>query len=416
MVGQCARAFPAIFFVEQTGSVDISASSNLVIFSFSRSLFYRHIPSYGVTESVPGWTWSAMDPPLLTKAAPSPSSYRLSERIERAIQEAPQFTPAKEAFIEHVWPKLKDDYEKMKSELVELCTAQLEGISSQVEARVKTLDSIERSIERRGYFTNVRDIIYNVHDLVALRIVVDYTPDVKNVNELISTKFIAKKEPNVFKGDRPTGNLWNTLFGAYDCTNHHVTLNPKTERVPLIYCKVMFEIQVTSLAESLYNRLAHPALYKGSSGPLSRQDEMVIDLSHGLTLCYSICLLYMREKTEDNRILEDDPELRDDMRQAALSSGTPKSHRSIPRLVEKISSLASGTANESLPPKAASLALGNGFSQGQTIETETLLAALEPSPGDQASPGTIWSWVCGRIECVYNIPSQPLAFTTNARR
>ncbi|KAK4125434.1 hypothetical protein N657DRAFT_631741 [Parathielavia appendiculata] len=52
----------------------------------------------------------------------------------------------------------------------------------------------------------------------------------------------------------------------------------------------MFEVQVTTIAESQYNKLAHAILYKGSSGPQTRQDEIVVDLSHGTSLTPpSIC-------------------------------------------------------------------------------------------------------------------------------
>ncbi|CAG1996108.1 unnamed protein product [Fusarium graminearum] len=65
-----------------------------------------------------------------------------------------------------------------------------------------------------------------------------------------------------------------------------------------IYYEVLFEIQVTSIAGSLYNRLAHPLHYKKSSGTLSRQDEMIIDMSHGLSLCYWITVACMEETLE----------------------------------------------------------------------------------------------------------------------
>ena len=60
----------------------------------------------------------------------------------------------------------------------------------------------------------------------------------------------------------------------------------------------MFEIQLTTLAESLYNKFAHDLLYKGYAGHLTREDEMVIDLSHGLSLCYGLCVMYMKDRLE----------------------------------------------------------------------------------------------------------------------
>ena len=66
------------------------------------------------------------------------------------------------------------------------------------------------------------------------------------------------------------------------------------------YAGVLFEIQVTTMAESLYNKLAHPLLYKASRCGLSRKDEMIIDMGHGAALLYWITVACMEKRLEDN--------------------------------------------------------------------------------------------------------------------
>ncbi|KAJ4003075.1 hypothetical protein NW752_011750 [Fusarium irregulare] len=52
------------------------------------------------------------------------------------------------------------------------------------------------------------------------------------------------------------------------------------------------------MAENLYNKLAHPLLYKESKGGMSRKDEMIIDMGHGAALLYWITVACMEEKHE----------------------------------------------------------------------------------------------------------------------
>jgi hypothetical protein len=114
--------------------------------------------------------------------------------------------------------------------------------------------------------------------------------------------FTRTKKPNIFAAKREVGRSWKVWFGAYECTNHHVTTEYEEDNPLHFYNDVIFEIQVTSLPASLYNKIAHSLFYKDEVGPLSRGDEIVIDLTKGLALCYSLCLYYKAEKLEERQI------------------------------------------------------------------------------------------------------------------
>ncbi|KAK7402748.1 hypothetical protein QQX98_011505 [Neonectria punicea] len=234
----------------------------------------------------------------------------------------------------------------MVAQLIKYCERQLHErhILAKVEGRAKSLDSIEKSIQRReehrihnhhGPYESLYEIFHDIHDLAGVRIVVDYPSDIDTVNEFITDTFEQKKQLNIISSNREVGNSWKAWFGAYKSCNHHVAIKPEAEDMLQSFCNITFEVQLTSLPESLYNRLAHPLLYKKSSGTITRQDEMVIDMSHGLALCYSICLLCMQDKLEGpSRAESCQPELREAMRKVDQEPGVQQSDKDLDALVE----------------------------------------------------------------------------------
>ncbi|KAF4979915.1 hypothetical protein FDECE_17978 [Fusarium decemcellulare] len=58
---------------------------------------------------------------------------------------------------------------------------------------------------------------------------------------------------------------------------------------------------VTTLPASLNNKIAHSLHYKKEVGALSRRDEIVIDLTKELALCYSLCLYYKTDTLESHQ-------------------------------------------------------------------------------------------------------------------
>ncbi|OBS26003.1 hypothetical protein FPOA_06533 [Fusarium poae] len=232
-------------------------------------------------------------------------SARFDREVEQLLAQDPT-QPAKHVFFE-VWRRLKPEYEAMHQALNHHLARQLEesSIRATLHGRVKKDDSISNSIDRRQEFHGKEydnpGLIRNaIHDLIGFRIIVDYPSGLDQSYQLIKKRF-SIEGTNTFSSDREVGVLWKPRFGAYEGRNFQVRLRHDKSNPELsIYYEVLFEIQVTSIAESLYNRLAHPLHYKKSSGTLSRQDEMIIDMSHGLSLCYWITIACMEERLENN--------------------------------------------------------------------------------------------------------------------
>ena len=224
----------------------------------------------------------------------------LIEERDLAFREVDPGGSPVETFLK-VWPRLEPHYrnmvERLKSALEEALT-----VRCTISARVKSLSSIIKSIERRqthrgNRYKEVDEILDDLHDLVGFRIVVDYPSGVQVAKAFIKQSFEVKST-NVFKADREVSDAWKPTFGSFQSENHHVLLHPDAKDPLSPFCGILFEIQILSLAESLYNRLAHPLLYKKSSGRLSIKEEKMIDVVHGLSLCYWICLSCMEDRLE----------------------------------------------------------------------------------------------------------------------
>ncbi|KFA80114.1 hypothetical protein S40288_04664 [Stachybotrys chartarum IBT 40288] len=215
---------------------------------------------------------------------------------------------AKRAFVQDIWPSLMTEYNTMMETVKTLCKASLTqiSISCVVEGRTKTPESVRKSLERRledhqpqTQTQTFDDILSEIHDLVGLRIILDFPCDINKADAFIQDNFCQLREPVVFSHDRDVGKHWKTWFGAYQTRNYRVSLKAE-EHASLAgeFFGVMFEIQLTTIAEGLYNKFAHDLLYKGAAGDLTREEEMVVDLSHGLSLCYGLCVMYMKDKLE----------------------------------------------------------------------------------------------------------------------
>ncbi|KAK0749759.1 hypothetical protein B0T18DRAFT_487591 [Schizothecium vesticola] len=231
---------------------------------------------------------------------------KINQMTERAVGADP-----KSAFVSDIWPTLQSEYEIMKKRLMEFCenTLKQEGIACQVTGRTKAVDSVKASLDRREkasqqqLFENLSAIFDEIHDLVGLRIILEFPDDMHRAIAFIKKNFIEKREPTVFLADRDVGQSWKKpWFGAYQTRNYRLSLKDEKCQTLAQFSGVLFEIQLTTIAEDLYNKLAHPILYKGCSEPLTRQDEMVVDLSHGLSLCYALCLMYMKDKLRKNSL------------------------------------------------------------------------------------------------------------------
>ena len=240
-----------------------------------------------------------------------PLRAKIDQIIDKTISHGRDGEDLKHVFVHDIWPTLEAEYKRMTKGLTEFCISGLEqrNILCRVDGRTKTEDSIRKSLSHREErllkqyqkrYESLHDIFNEMHDLVGVRIVLNLRCDIEKANSFIQETFRQEKEPNVFSYDRNVGQSWKPWFGAYQTRNHHVSLESGKSEPLSQFCGVMFEIQLTTLAEDLYNKLAHPLLYKASGGPLSRKDEMVVDMSHAMSLCYELCLTYMKDKLEES--------------------------------------------------------------------------------------------------------------------
>ncbi|CAH0046711.1 unnamed protein product [Clonostachys solani] len=304
-----------------------------------------------------------------------------------ALLSAADRTSLKSAFPHDVWSRLKEDYDMMVRDLIAHCKnlVRERRISAEVDGRVKAAQSIDKTLDRRlqhrianhlGEYKSVQEIFHDMHDLAGIRIVVDYPSQLEPANKLIEEAFWQAKEPNIFKKERPVGKRWDTWFGAYQSKNHHVSVKKGTQGTLGAYCNVIFELQLTSLPETLYNKLAHPLLYKQQAGSLTRRDEMVIDLSHGLALCYSICLLYAQDKLGNNE--KPDQGLMSAMRSAANDADGGQLEDMRPLL--------------SMMPDTVKAQSASGPKQESSskVSTEVLTSTLSALP-DQCPPEQLWT-------------------------
>ncbi|GKU06198.1 vegetative incompatibility protein het-e-1 [Fusarium langsethiae] len=220
-----------------------------------------------------------------------------------AIQNVEPGRSPVETFLS-AWPRVEPHYRTMVERLKSALEAEL-SVRCTVSARVKSLSSITKSIERRQMhrgkrYKNTDEIFDDIHDLAGFRVVVDYPSGIETVNAFITTSF-QLRSTNIFKADRKVDDAWKPIFGSFQSQNHHVILHPDAKYPLSPFCGILFEVQVLSLAESLYNRLAHPLLYKKSSGELSVKDQKMIDVTHGISLCYWICLSCVEDRLEGNK-------------------------------------------------------------------------------------------------------------------
>lgn len=239
---------------------------------------------------------------------------KISEAITRhRVEDQPPGSSTSESlmrgFTLHIWPEVRDDYRQMTQYLEEGLKRVLkeQRIDAEVFSRVKDDASIAKTLKRRHMglnqgsgFSSYQDIFHEMHDLSGLRIVLMDREDQARTRSIIEEVFKEQKPLVHFDPDRKVGQFWRApWFGAYETHNHRVQLYDDN-RTALgdshQYFGVMFEIQLTTFSDNLYNKLAHNLLYKADPGLVTEQEEMVIDVSHGLARCFELCMRILRPK------------------------------------------------------------------------------------------------------------------------
>ncbi|KAL8366190.1 hypothetical protein RB595_004790 [Gaeumannomyces hyphopodioides] len=260
-------------------------------------------PAQGITfqAAAQGDEQLAPETQALTETAcyspqPPPTTGQLRAKIDSLIesQQVPNVGDPeerskllRETFINNVWPAVQGDYKRMMEGLKELLEKGLmnEGIHAGLSARVKEVESIDKSLQRRDdhlakdkakRFESLDDVLRHIHDLAGLRVVVPFRDQLTKAKEFIERTFSQQGEPTHFLPDREVGQKWKKFeFGAYETLNYR--LSHRTGQ----YRDVTFEVQLTGLAEHLFNIFNHHFLYKRADRSLTKADEMVLDQLHG---------------------------------------------------------------------------------------------------------------------------------------
>ena len=122
---------------------------------------------------------------------------RLRDKIDTALQVVQPEQSPKVAFIA-TWRDVQADYELMRQVIHQYLSRLLDEkqVRATVASRTKTLDSISKSIDRRDdarpkeqKFRSPHDILDDLHDLVGLRVVVDYPSGLDQSFRLIEESF-----------------------------------------------------------------------------------------------------------------------------------------------------------------------------------------------------------------------------------
>ncbi|EJT68903.1 hypothetical protein GGTG_13566 [Gaeumannomyces tritici R3-111a-1] len=207
----------------------------------------------------------------------------------------------RETFINNVWPAVQGDYKGMTEGLKELLEKGLmnEGIHAGLSARVKEVESIDKSLRRRNdhlaknkgkRFESLDDVLRHIHDLAGLKIVVPFRNQLTKAKEFIERTFSQQGEPTHFLPDREIGQKWKKFeFGAYETLNYR--LSYRTGQ----YRDVTFEVQLTDLAEHLFNIFNHYFLYKRADRSLTKADEMVLGQLHGHAKSFTLSIQQLVE-------------------------------------------------------------------------------------------------------------------------
>ncbi|KAH8841536.1 hypothetical protein MCOR14_004610 [Pyricularia oryzae] len=199
---------------------------------------------------------------------------------------------AEQYFFEKMWPTVRPEYQKLEEHVA---TSIANGLATHpgkpsvalpIEHRIKSDDSIKSSIRRRKLklqHGGPGSILEGIHDLVGFRIIVESSEDLGPVKKFIATNFDEAKPPTHFSRDlprNPSDSKPQPEFGNYQSWNYRLFLKSSTGHKR--FENVMFEVQLTTLAEALFNIYNHPLVYKQVSGPLSSEHGRLMDIFHGL--------------------------------------------------------------------------------------------------------------------------------------
>ena len=133
-----------------------------------------------------------------------------------------------------------------------------------IKSRIKTEESIQEKLSRKGYEYNLKNIEAHVQDIIGIRIVCVFLSDVYSIVDVIkkSGQFEILNEKDYIEMPKKTGYISYHLIVQVP-----VYLNEKTE-----YMKA--EIQIRTMAMDFWASIDHKIQYKFKEAPIEVQNEL----------------------------------------------------------------------------------------------------------------------------------------------
>lgn len=127
-----------------------------------------------------------------------------------------------------------------------------ENIVDHIKVRLKSKNSSAKKLEQKGHDITVNNLVKHVHDIVGLRIVCSFLPDVYKVVDIIkkSELFYVKSEKDYISNPKDTGYI----------SYHLIVLVPVPLKDGIEYIEA--EIQVRTMAMDFWASLDHKLQYK----------------------------------------------------------------------------------------------------------------------------------------------------------
>jgi len=123
-----------------------------------------------------------------------------------------------------------------------------------IKSRIKTKESAISKLEKKGYDINVDNLVNHIHDMIGVRIVCSFLPEVYDIVNMIkeSNQFIIKEEKDYISAPKETGYISYHLILIVP-----VCLNGITEYLEA-------EVQIRTSAMDFWASLDHKINYKFS--------------------------------------------------------------------------------------------------------------------------------------------------------
>lgn len=140
-----------------------------------------------------------------------------------------------------------------------------------IKSRIKSIDSISKKLEKRGYELTTDNLVNHVHDLIGVRIVCSFLSDVKAIVDVLKSSklFKIKEENDYISNPKDSGYIsyhMNVLVPIH--------LYDKTEYIEA-------EIQIRTIAMDFWASLDHKLRYK-------KKDDIPSDIIEEVYSCSQV--------------------------------------------------------------------------------------------------------------------------------